>query len=110
MNATAGRPGCLAVFASFLMAALAAGPVLRGQTYPTQIGTEASDRPTGFIDAFKDQGRLTVDSGGNPVPTDASGNPLSDGIVVVFDDRPTFAWAPPIDDPAQYQPDMSGLY
>jgi hypothetical protein len=79
-------------------------------TFPSQIGTEASDRPTGFIDAFKDQGRLVVDGSGNPVPTDVNGNPLSDGVVVVFDNRPAFAWAPPIDDPAQYQPDCSGLY
>lgn len=98
---------------SFILLGLAAfsgHAALWGQTYPTQIGTEASDRPTGFIDAFKDQGRLTVDSAGNPVPTDASGNPLSDGTVVVFDDRPTFAWAPPIDDPSEDQPNMSGLY
>lgn len=85
-------------------------PLWSQTTFPNQIGTEASDRPTGFIDAFKDQGRLVVDNSGNPVPTDVNGNPLSDGVVVVFDDRPTFAWAPPIDDPAQYQPDCSGLY
>jgi hypothetical protein len=110
MRATAGRTGRFAFFALFSLTALAAGPSLWSQTYPTQIGTEASDRPTGFIDALKNQGRLTVNANGDAVATDASGNPLSDGIVVVFDDRPTPAWAPPIDDPAQYQPDMSGTY
>ncbi|MGD0730582.1 MAG: fibronectin type III domain-containing protein [Terracidiphilus sp.] len=92
------------------MTALAASSTLWSQTFPTQIGVEASDRPTGFIDAFKDQGRLVADSSGNPVPTDAGGNPLSDGTAVIFDDRPIFAWAPPIDDPAQYQPNCSGTY
>jgi len=110
MRATAVRTGRFALFALFSLTALAAGPTLWSQTYPTQIGTEASDRPTGFIDALKDQGRLTVNASGGAVATDASGNPLSDGIVVVFDDRPTPAWAPPIDDPAQYQPNMSGTY
>jgi hypothetical protein len=110
IGATGIRSLSIVLFVLLGLTAFWGSATLRGQTYPTQIGTEASDRPTGFIDAFKDQGRLTVDSSGNPVPTDANGNPLSDGIVVVFDDRPTFAWAPPIDDPAQYQPDMSGLY
>ena len=110
MNTRAGRTGRFVFLASFTLAALAAGPALRSQTYPNQIGTEASDRQTGFIDAQKDQGRLVVDGSGNPVPTDANGNPLSDGIAVIFDNRPTFAWAPPIDDPAQDQPNCSGLY
>jgi len=102
--------GNLAFIASFALAALAGSSTLLSQTYPTQIGAESSDRPTGFIDAFKNQGRLTQNSSGDPVPTDASGNPLSDGIVVVFDDRPVPAWAPPIDDPSQNQPNMSGTY
>jgi fibronectin type 3 domain-containing protein len=100
----------IAFFVIFTLTALAGSSILWSQTYPTQIGAESSDRPTGFIDAFKDQGRLFQDNSGNPVPTDASGNPLSDGIAVIFDDRPTPAWAPPIDDPAQYQPNMSGTY
>ncbi|MGD0733387.1 MAG: fibronectin type III domain-containing protein, partial [Terracidiphilus sp.] len=100
----------IALFAILTVTALAGSSTLWSQTYPTQIGAESSDRPTGFIDAFKDQGRLTVNGSGDAVPTDSSGNPLSDGIVVVFDDRPVPAWAPPIDDPAQYQPNMSGTY
>ena len=92
------------------LAALASGSTAWSQTYPTQIGAESSDRPTGFIDAFKDQGRLATNSSGAAVPTDANGNPLSDATVVIFDDRPVPAWAPPIDDPAQYQPNMSGTY
>jgi hypothetical protein len=111
MGATTNRTARSAFLILISLMALAGRSALLGQTtFPTQIGTEASDRPTGFIDAFKDQGRLVVDSSGNPVSTDANGNPLSDGIVVVFDNRPTFAWAPPIDDPAQDQPDCSGLY
>ncbi len=96
--------------ALFALAALANCSTVWSQTYPTQIGAESSDRPTGFIDAFKDQGRLATNSSGDAVPTDANGNPLSDATVVIFDDRPVPAWAPPIDDPAQYQPNMSGTY
>ena len=104
------RLDSIALFVIFTLTALAGSSTLWSQTYPTQIGAESSDRPTGFIDAFKDQGRLTQSASGDAVPTDASGNPLSDGIVVGFDDRPVPAWAPPIDDPAQYQPNMSGTY
>ena len=99
-----------AFFLLFTLTALAGSSNLWSQTYPTLIGAESSDRPTGFIDAMKNQGRLTQNSSGEPVPTDSSGNPLSDGIVVVFDDRPVPAWAPPIDDPSQDQPNMSGTY
>jgi fibronectin type 3 domain-containing protein len=79
-------------------------------TYPGQIGVEVADRPTGFVDAFKDQGRLFSDSSGNAVPADSSGWPMTDGIAVVFDNRAIPAWAPPIDDPEQYQPECSGTY
>ncbi|MBI4910883.1 MAG: hypothetical protein HY820_45155 [Acidobacteria bacterium] len=41
---------------------------------------------------------------------DESGWPVEDGSVVLFDIRPVPAWAPPIDDPAQFQPDWSGAY
>lgn len=79
-------------------------------TYPGQIGVEVGDRPTGFVDAFKDQGRPFQDSNGNAVATDANGWPTADGIGVIFDNRAVPAWAPPIDDPSQYQPDCGGTY
>lgn len=51
---------------------------LRGKTtFPGQIGVEAAERPTGFIDVFKNQGRPFQGHSDNPVPTDAIGNPLS---------------------------------
>jgi hypothetical protein len=85
---------------------------LRSQTFPAQIGVEAGpDRVTGFIDAFKDQGRLFLTSNlSTSAPTDSNGWPTTDGVAVVFDNRPVPAWAPPIDDPAQYQPNCSGTY
>lgn len=63
------------------------------------------------MDAFKDQGRLflTPDQS-TTAPTDANGWPTTDGLVVVFDNRPVPAWAPPIDDPTQKQPNCSGTY
>lgn len=91
--------------------ALNVSSTVRGQTtFPSQIGVEVEDRPTGFIDAFKDGGRLFINSSGNPVATDANGNPLSDGIVVVFDDRPFPEWLGYADDPAVYQPNVAGTY
>eukprot|EP00730_Choanoeca_flexa_P017862 TRINITY_DN8644_c0_g1_i1.p1 TRINITY_DN8644_c0_g1~~TRINITY_DN8644_c0_g1_i1.p1 ORF type:complete len:620 (+),score=168.54 TRINITY_DN8644_c0_g1_i1:126-1985(+) len=41
---------------------------------------------------------------------DSNGWPLVDMQVTVFDDRPTYAWAPPIDDPQTRQADYSGLW
>jgi fibronectin type 3 domain-containing protein len=94
-----------------LLTALANCPSLRSQTYATQIGVEAGpDRATSFMDAFKDQGRLFLTPDQSTAPTDANGWPTTDGIVVVFDNRPVPAWAPPIDDPAQDQPNSSGTY
>jgi hypothetical protein len=103
-----GRTGCFIAF----LTVLSGSASLRGQTYPAQIGVEAGpDRVTGFIDAFKDQGRLflTPDQS-TTAPTDANGWPTTDGIAVVFDNRPVPAWQPPIDDPAQNQPNCSGTY
>ncbi|MGA2888236.1 MAG: sugar-binding protein [Terracidiphilus sp.] len=101
----------IAISVVLAFTALAACSNLWSQTiFPGQIGVEVADRPTGFVDAFKDQGRLFIGSSGNPVATDANGNPLSDGIAVVFDDRPVPEWLGFADDPAAYQPDMSGTY
>jgi fibronectin type 3 domain-containing protein len=85
-------------------------PTLFGQTYPNQIGAEVADRPTAFVDAFKDQGRLFQDASGNAVPTDANGNPTTDGIIVVFDNRPFPIFLGYSDDPSLDQPDSSGTY
>ena len=41
---------------------------------------------------------------------DAHGWPTVDAKIVVFDDRPTDAWKPPIDDPQTRQADFSGLW
>lgn len=41
---------------------------------------------------------------------DELGWPMEDCQVVVFDDRPAFAWAPPMDDPQALQGDYSGLW
>lgn len=42
-----------------------------------------------FMDAFKDQGRLFLTSNqSTTTPTDANGWPTTDGIAVVFDNRP----------------------
>ena len=97
--------------ALFLSIILAAQATLWSQTYQN-IGVEVGPaRPTGFIDAFKDQGRLFLNLAQNGnAPTDASGNPTTDGIAVVFDNRPFPAWNPPIDDPANDQPNASGTY
>jgi hypothetical protein len=38
------------------------------------------------------------------------GWPLADCEIVIFDDRPTGAWAPPMDDPEQRQVDLSGTW
>lgn len=47
---------------------------------------------------------------GARIPVDENGWPTADGQTVIFDVRPTFAWAPPIDDPDEFQPDWSGEY
>jgi len=104
------RKGRFAFWIAALLVTLLA-PLVWGQTtFPTQIGVEVGDRPTGFIDAFKDQGRLFIDASGNSLASDANGNPLSDGIAVIFDGRPTPEWLGYADDPAVYQPDVSGTY
>ncbi len=113
LNRAGVESDVVAFLVCLVLTVLAGGSTLWSQTaatYPGQIGVEVADRPTGFIDAFKDQGRLFLDSSGNPVATDANGNPLSDGLAVIFDNRPVPAWTGIIDDPDQYQPDCSGVY
>jgi len=108
---SSGNLGALLLPVVFALATLSGVPFAHGQTtYPGQIGVEMADHPTAFVDAFKDQGRFFMDSSGNPVPTDASGNPTSDGIIVVFDNRPFPIFLGAADDPSNDQPDCSGTY
>ena len=48
--------------------------------------------------------RPFIDEQGKVVDVDESGWPKADGKMVVFDLRPVFAWAPPIDDPLKKIP------
>ncbi|MEO8657129.1 MAG: hypothetical protein ABI693_01595 [Bryobacteraceae bacterium] len=84
-------------------------------TYRGRIGVEIEDADEGSRSrAFADLGRVfrpwATISGTGTVPLDANGWPLTDAVTVMFDVRPIPAWAPPIDDPAQFQPDWSGTY
>ncbi|AIE83896.1 hypothetical protein [Fimbriimonas ginsengisoli] len=74
------------------------------------LGVEVSDHPSAFVDIAKRLRPFQQIGGDKPVPTDESGWPKGDGFTVLMDDRPTMAWAPPMDDPDHYQPDESGTY
>lgn len=89
---------------SLVLVSITNPSTLQSQTFPGQIGVEVDDRPLAFVN-LQSEGQALI--GG---PLDANGWPMSDCIAVVFDQRPIPAWAPPIDDPAQYQPDVSGTY
>ena len=67
------------------------------------LGVEVGSRPPAFCDVVK-EARPFTDSKGTNVPTDSNGWPMADGKLVVFDLRPAFAWAPPIDDPEKRIP------
>jgi hypothetical protein len=82
------------------------------ETFPNMIGVDLGSldaRGGTFVDAAKTLRPFEGLQGGN-VPKDAHGWPLSDAKTVFFDQRPTMAWNPPIDDPEAYQVDMSGTY
>ncbi len=72
------------------------------------IGGGSREKP--FVDAARTIRAWMPSSGNKPVPLDERGWPKSDASTVVFDIRPVFAWAPPIDDPDAFQPDWSGTY
>ncbi|MBI3722200.1 MAG: hypothetical protein HY248_06560, partial [Fimbriimonas ginsengisoli] len=85
------------------------------QDYRGKIGVEIEDAGEGSRSrAFVDLGRVfrpwTTPDGSAPAPIDANGWPSADAQTVFFDIRPIPAWAPPIDDPEQFQPDWSGTY
>jgi uncharacterized protein (TIGR03437 family) len=88
---------------------------LSAQPFRSRMGIEID----GFGDAsrarpFVDHGRLfrpcTELGGSARVAVDADGWPARDASCVLFDVRPIFAWAPPIDDPDEFQPDWSGTW
>ena len=88
---------------------------LPAQTYRGKIGGEVESptegsRGRGFVDLGRGFRPWAPVSGSGAVPLDADGWPMSDAQTVLFDIRPVPAWAPPIDDPAMFQPDWSGTY
>lgn len=79
--------------------------------HPIGVGIDASDSLP-FVDAAKTL-RPFQTPDGETLPSellDEHGWPLVDARTVLFDRRPIFAWAPPIDDPQAYQQDVSGAY
>ena len=72
------------------------------------LGDGARSMP--FVDVARTLRPWTIAGKGEPAPTDARGWPTCDASSVMFDVRPAFAWAPPIDDPDAFQPDWSGTY
>jgi len=80
------------------------------QTYSGRIGVEITDQPTAFVDVAKILRPFQLASDNSNAPHDANGWPTTDAYTVLFDYRAVPAWAPPIDDPAAFQPDMSGTY
>lgn len=78
--------------------------------YAGKIGVElAGIGAQEFVDIAKTL-RPWEAIGGGPAEVDEQGWPLTDASTVFFDMRPTFAWAPPIDDPTGFHVDMSGAY
>lgn len=102
-----GRTLCLAVFIlGFIIVNCYAGP-FAGKV---GVGLEgAGGRAMEFVDAAK-TARPYDPLDGDSLSKDAHGWPLADAYTVIFDYRPVFAWAPPMDDPDGYQPDVSGTY
>jgi hypothetical protein len=99
-------------FAAILAAIAVPAQPARAGTYPGKIGVGLEGiggRGLEFVDAAKTLRPWEL-IGGGAAPKDASGWPTSDARTVFFDMRPTFAWAPPIDDPDAYQINVSGTY
>ena len=67
------------------------------------LGVEVGSRPPAFCDVVRES-RPFIDANGKEVAFDDNGWPMADGKLVVFDLRPAFAWAPPIDDPEKRIP------
>lgn len=74
------------------------------------LGVEVGARPPAFCDVMKES-RPFSDEQGKAVAVDENGWPKADGKLVVFDLRPAFAWAPPIDDPEKKIPEnLDGIW
>lgn len=71
--------------------------------------TGVGDRALEFVDAARTL-RPWESLTDQPLRVDENGYPLEDARTVFFDLRPAFAWAPPLDDPAAFQIDVSGVY
>ena len=63
-----------------------------------------------FVDIAKGHRPMTLINSATLAPVDENGWPTTDAQTVLFDVRAVPAWAPPIDDPDQFQPDFSGVY
>lgn len=72
------------------------------------LGDGGRSRP--FVDLARTHRGWRKVRGEGDVAIDARGWPKGDAKTVLFDIRPVFAWAPPMDDPDAYQPDWSGTY
>ena len=107
---SAGTPRWVRLVLGTFLLASAHAAIGQG-TYTGKIGVEVSERPTGFRDAFVHQGRLFLTTDGSAkAPYDANGWPTTDGLAVIFDQRPYLAWNPPMDDPDAVQPDSPTLH
>src|SRR4051812_15685443 len=81
------------------------------QTYAGKIGVEADCRGAGpYVDLVKAIRPWGVIGGSTNAPIDSNGWPTTDAEAVLMDDRPLPPWAPPLDDPAGFQPNESGVY
>lgn len=103
---------CLAVLTATLLQVVPPSTSLPFPPPPTTaaLGVEVGGRPPVFCDVMKES-RPFADNQGNQVKTDENGWPTEDGKVVVFDLRPAFAWAPPIDDPEKKIPqNLDGVW
>jgi hypothetical protein len=83
-----------------------------GQTFPGKVGVGLEGlggRGLEFVDVVKTTRTFEAAAGG-AVSMDADGWPNADARTVLFDMRPVAAWAGSIDDPTQYQIDVTGTY
>jgi hypothetical protein len=85
----------------------------RADSFPGKIGVGLEgigSRGMEFVDAAKTSSSYWSAVDGKELPKDEHGWPLADAQTLFFDNRATFAWAPPADDPDTYTLDMSGTY
>lgn len=85
------------------------------QPWPGLIGAGIGDGLEGsrskmFVDVARGHRPMGELGKSTAAPVDENGWPTTDASTVVFDIRPVPAWAPPVDDPEQFQPDWSGTY